>query len=36
MVPLKGFMLEQTRESDIATFVRISGGKGFAKPKTCR
>jgi flagellar biosynthetic protein FliP len=22
-------MLEQTRESDIATFVRISGGKGF-------
>ena len=31
-VPLKGFMLEQTRESDIATFVRISGGKGFATP----
>jgi flagellar biosynthesis protein FliP len=31
IVPLKGFMLEQTRESDIATFVRISGGKGFAK-----
>jgi flagellar biosynthesis protein FliP len=30
--PLKGFMLKQTRESDIATFVRISGGKGFAKP----
>ena len=30
--PLKGFMLEQTRESDIATFVRISGGKGFEKP----
>jgi flagellar biosynthesis protein FliP len=30
VVPLKGFMLEQTRESDIATFVRISGGKGFA------
>jgi flagellar biosynthetic protein FliP len=26
IVPLKGFMLEQTRESDIATFVRISGG----------
>ena len=25
-------MLEQTRESDIATFVRISGGKGFATP----
>jgi len=30
--PLKGFMLKQTRESDIATFVRISGGKGFEKP----
>ena len=29
-VPLKKFMLDQTRESDIATFVRISGGKGFA------
>ena len=33
IVPLKGFMLEQTRESDIATFVRISGGKGFAQPQ---
>jgi flagellar biosynthesis protein FliP len=31
IAPLKGFMLEQTRESDIATFVRISGGQGFAK-----
>jgi len=31
--PLKGFMLKQTRESDIATFVRISGGQGFAKPE---
>jgi flagellar biosynthetic protein FliP len=30
--PLKDFMLDQTRESDIATFVRISGGKGFDKP----
>ena len=30
IVPLKGFMLQQTRESDIATFVRISGGKGYA------
>lgn len=30
--PLKGFMLRQTRESDIAAFVRISGGKGFEKP----
>ena len=29
MAPLKGFMLQQTRESDIAAFVRISGGKGF-------
>jgi flagellar biosynthetic protein FliP len=26
VVPLKKFMLDQTRESDIATFVRISGG----------
>jgi len=32
-VPLKHFMLEQTRESDIATFVRISGGQGFATPQ---
>jgi len=32
LVPLKGFMLDQTRESDIATFVRISGGRGFDKP----
>jgi flagellar biosynthetic protein FliP len=31
--PLKQFMLDQTRESDIATFVRISGGKGFDKPE---
>ncbi len=31
--PLKSFMLDQTRESDIATFVRISGGKGFDKPE---
>ncbi|MEY4761021.1 MAG: hypothetical protein RLZZ200_877 [Pseudomonadota bacterium] len=30
--PLKQFMLRQTREADIATFVRISGGKGFEKP----
>ncbi|MCP5327981.1 MAG: flagellar type III secretion system pore protein FliP [Steroidobacteraceae bacterium] len=29
--PLKQFMLGQTRESDIATFVRISGGTGFEK-----
>jgi flagellar biosynthetic protein FliP len=33
VVPLKTFMLEQTRESDIATFVRIAGGKGFDTPK---
>jgi flagellar biosynthetic protein FliP len=33
VVPLKKFMLDQTRESDIATFVRISGGKGFASPQ---
>ena len=33
LVPLKRFMLDQTRESDIATFVRISGGKGFATPQ---
>jgi len=30
VVPLKKFMLNQTRESDIATFVRIAGGKGYA------
>ncbi len=32
-VPLKRFMLDQTRESDISTFVRISGGQGFDKPE---
>lgn len=31
--PLKRFMLDQTRESDIATFVRISGGTGFDRPE---
>ena len=31
--PLKKFMLDQTRETDIATFVRISGGQGFDKPE---
>jgi flagellar biosynthesis protein FliP len=30
--PLRKFMLAQTRESDIATFVRISGGSGFQSP----
>jgi flagellar biosynthesis protein FliP len=33
VAPLKTFMLHQTRESDIAAFVRISGGKGFATPQ---
>jgi flagellar biosynthetic protein FliP len=33
IVPLKKFMLAQTRESDVAAFVRISGGKGFASPQ---
>jgi len=33
VVPLKQFMLEQTRESDIATFVRIAGGTGYATPQ---
>lgn len=31
--PLRQFMLDQTRESDIATFVRISGSAGFASPE---
>ena len=30
--PLKEFMLAQTRENDIATFVRIAGGQGYATP----
>jgi flagellar biosynthetic protein FliP len=33
IAPLKTFMLSQTRESDVASFVRISGGKGFATPQ---
>jgi len=33
VVPLKSWMLQQTRESDIATFVRISGGQGFDSPQ---
>jgi len=32
IAPLRKFMLEQTRESDIATFGRISGSQGFATP----
>ena len=35
VAPLKSFMLAQTREADIATFARISGGKGFATPAGC-
>src|SRR5579862_3702985 len=33
IAPLKTFMLEQTREADIGTFVRIAGGKGYAGPQ---
>jgi flagellar biosynthetic protein FliP len=33
VAPLKTFMLEQTRETDIATFVRISGGQPFNAPE---
>jgi flagellar biosynthetic protein FliP len=33
VVPLKKFMLQQTREADIASFVRIAGGKGYAEPE---
>ena len=33
VMPLKTFMLEQTRESDIAAFVRIAGSKGYDTPK---
>jgi flagellar biosynthetic protein FliP len=33
VVPLKQFMLAQTRESDIATFVGISGGQGYDSPE---
>jgi flagellar biosynthesis protein FliP len=33
VAPLKTFMLQQTREADIAAFVRISGGKGYDKPE---
>lgn len=31
--PLKSFMLMQTRENDIATFVRIAGVSAFDKPQ---
>ena len=30
--PLRKFMLQQTREKDIATFARIAGSKGYASP----
>jgi flagellar biosynthetic protein FliP len=33
VAPLKTFMLEQTRESDIAAFVAIQGGKGYETPQ---
>jgi flagellar biosynthetic protein FliP len=33
VAPLKAFMLEQTRESDIAAFARIAGSKGYATPQ---
>ena len=33
LVPLKAFMLDQTRESDIATFVKIAGGTGYDRPE---
>jgi flagellar biosynthetic protein FliP len=33
VAPLKTFMLGQTRESDIAAFVRMSGGNGFSTPQ---
>ena len=32
VVPLKAFMMEQTRESDIAAYERIAGGKGYETP----
>ena len=31
--PLKTFMLGQTREADIAVFVRIAGAKGYDRPE---
>jgi flagellar biosynthetic protein FliP len=33
VAPLKAFMLEQTREHDIATFVAIAGGTGYDRPE---
>jgi len=31
--PLRNFMLDQTREADVATFVGIAGGKGYERPE---
>ncbi len=33
VAPLKTFMLEQTREKDIAAFVAIAGGTGYDRPE---
>lgn len=33
VAPLKTFMLEQTRERDIAAFVDIAGGEGYERPE---
>jgi flagellar biosynthetic protein FliP len=33
VAPLKTFMLEQTRERDIAAFVAIAGGEGYERPE---
>ena len=33
-VPLKGFMLKQTRESDIGLFARMAGIKAIENPRT--
>ena len=33
VAPLKTFMLEQTREKDIAAFVAIAGGTGYDRPQ---
>ena len=33
VAPLRAFMLEQTRESDIAAFVAIAGGTGYDRPE---
>ena len=36
-VPLRAFMLKQTRETDLALFAKMSGnGSHAARPPTCR